>query len=122
MDALDLFTENLSDNQKEICYFLHDKFMEFPGIAGKIRFRIPFYYHNSWVCYLNPVKGNKIELCFIHGQKLSNEHGLLEYRNRKMVSGIMLTDIQSLPIEAIMDTYSEALLIDEENRKAKKRN
>jgi len=119
--VLDLYAENLSDNQKEILYFLHDKFMEFPGIAGKVRFKIPFYYQNSWVCYLNPVKGDKIELCFIHGQKLSNEHGLLENRNRKMVSGIMLTDIQSIPIEAVMNTFSEAILIDEDIRKAKKR-
>lgn len=119
-DALDIFVDRLTDKQREICYFLHQKFTEYPGIAFKIRFKIPFYYYNSWVCYLNPVKPDKMELVFINGQKLSNDHGLLDKRNRKMVSGIMLSDVRSLPLEAIMDTYSEAILIDEEIRQSKK--
>lgn len=119
--TLDIFTEDLEPNQQEIIHFLNDQFLQFPGISFKIRFKIPFYYYRTWVCYLNPRKHDKVELVFINGQELSNHHGLLEKRARKKVSGILIDSLESLPIDSIMESFSEALILEEENFKTKKK-
>ena len=114
---MDAFLERVSDSQEEMVMFLHEQFLQFPGVSSKIRFKIPFYYYNSWVCYLNPVKPNKIELVFIHGNELSNEQGLLDPRGRKMVAGIMLENLRTIPLDSIMEIFSEAIMLDEEKKK-----
>jgi len=118
---LDHFIERISEPQRRIVYFLHDQFLQFPEISFKIRFKIPFYYYSTWVCYLNPVKPDKIELVFINGKLLSNSQGLLEARGRKKVAGVMLDDLNSIPIESILEIFSEALILEEEIKKDKKK-
>lgn len=117
--GLDDFLERIEESQKQIVLFLHDQFLNYPEISSKIRFKIPFYYYSSWVCYLNPVKPDKIELVFINGKELSNSQGLLVDRGRKKVAGIMLDNINSIPLEAIHEIFSEALILEEEIKKNK---
>ncbi len=96
--------------------------MDYPNISAKLRYGIPFYYQHSWVCYLNPLKAGGIELVFIKGQRLSNESGLLQDRNRKMVSGIHLQEEKDLPMKAIVEIFQEALWIDEKDLRVRKNN
>ena len=110
--SFDIFIDRITDNQRNIVYYLHDQFISYPGIHYKTRFKIPFYYYHSWVCYLNPVKKEKIELCFINGQELTDVSGILDNRNRKMVSGVMLDNVNTIPLNAIMELYAEAIVID----------
>lgn len=107
--TFDYFIDTLSDNQKSIVLFLHDIFLKYPQIESKIRFKIPFYFHTSWICYLNPLKGDKIELCFLDGKMLSNEQGLLDAKGRKRVAGITINDLGSMPLDAIHDIFTEAI-------------
>ena len=117
MSAFDLFIERITENQRRIVFILNDLFVEYPHVVMKVRFKIPFYYLHSWVCYLNPVKPDKIELVFINGKKLSNVQGLLDDRGRKMVAGIMIDDPEHIPLENIQDIFAEALILDEEKKK-----
>jgi len=79
----------------------------------KIRFKIPFYDCKSWICYLNPLKKGAVELVFLRGNELIDESGLLEARGRKMVKGIIISDIDNIPFDTIHQILLQALLIDE---------
>ncbi len=117
MSAYDLFVDRISEEQRQIVFVLHDFFMDYPQVQMKVRHRIPFFYLYSWVCYLNPVKPNGIELAFINGKKLSNSQGLLDDRGRKMVAGIIMNDPQTIPLESIGEIFAEALMLDKELKK-----
>lgn len=112
-----LFLDGITENQRSIISFLDDQFLGFPNVDRKIRFRIPFYDYQSWVCYLRPKKNDTVELCFIWGKLLSNHHGLLQDRGRKQVSGIYLDNLETIPLESILESFAEAIVLDEEIKK-----
>ena len=111
--------DGLHPNQQLIIDIIDQQLLSFPEITRKMRYKIPFYDYQSWVCYLNPVKPDKVEMCFFRGKKLSNIQGLLDDRGRKMVSGVMLEDSQNLPMESLLDIFAEAIILDEEFSKNK---
>ena len=114
-----LFLDGLHLNQQRIIDIIDHQLLSFPEVSRKMRYKIPFYDYKSWVCYLNPVKPDKVEMCFFRGKKLSNVQGLLEDRGRKMVSGILLEDPAKLPMESLLDIFAEAVILDEEISKKK---
>lgn len=120
-NGLDLFAEGLAENQRRILYFLHDEFIAFPNIECKIRFNVPFFYHHTWVCYITSKKQDELELCFINGQELTDISKILEKRKRKMVSGIMLTHLKDIPMQAIKELFQEAIILDQKKLKSKKK-
>lgn len=103
--------------EQEICLLLHDHFMSFPAIKSKLRYRIPFYYQYSWICYLNPQKKGGVELVFIRGKDMSNVQGVLERKGRKQVAGLLIKDNKSVNLELISELFAEALIIDESDAK-----
>lgn len=126
MTTIDDFAFEQSDNQSEILHYLHDQFMAFPEISFKIRYKIPFYYRKSWVCYLNPIKKEGIELAFLRGNELSNTQGLLDAKGRKQVMGITFKERSAIPIHTVLEIFQEALMLDEavpyeSKRKSKKK-
>lgn len=92
--------------------YLHDLLMSFPQVTTKIRYKIPFYYRKSWVCYLNPVKNNGVELCFLKGSELSNEQAILEPTDRKMVRGIKYYNTDVIDEKLLREVINEALILD----------
>lgn len=101
-------------SQQEILLYLHKYFLSFPGIQSQIRYKIPFYSRNSWINYLNPLKNGGVEIVFIVGQELSNQHGILEAKDRKMVSGYEVHSLSDIKHEALEETWLEALMMDED--------
>jgi len=91
---------------------LHQFLITFPNIRPLIKFRIPFYYGKTWICYLFPRKKGGVELCFSRGVELSNANGLLEARGRKQVMGVMYHKASEIDFMAIEETMSEAMLLD----------
>jgi len=83
------------------------------NLAEKIRFKIPFYYGRSWICYLNPVKNNKVELVFVRGNELSNDQGILQNKGRKQVYGIEFEKVSEIPMQQLNEIIQEAILLDE---------
>ena len=62
------FIEGFEGDDHEIMKFLNEMMIDQPGISSKISFKIPFYYRNSWICYINPVKKGGIEFVFTCGK------------------------------------------------------
>jgi hypothetical protein len=120
-NEVELFIEDLIDNQKVIMQQLHPTITSFPEVISKIRYKIPFYYRKSWICYLNPVKGDKVELAFTRGNELSNEQGLLQANGRKQVRGVIIENANDIPWESLNEIFQEAFLLDEEIKYASKR-
>jgi len=121
MGTIEDFAIQQTEKQSEILHYLHDQFMAFPDVAFKIRYKIPFYFRKSWICYLNPIKKEGIELVFLRGNELSNEQGLLDAKGRKQVMGITFSECSAIPIETVLEVFQEALMLDEAVPYASKR-
>ena len=111
--AVEAYIEEREGRQQQIFRLLHDWLITYPEVTAKIRYRIPFYFRNTWVCYLNPKGLEAVELVFIRGKELSNEQGLLEDHGRKMVSGYFCTDPSSIPFDLLEEILMEAFYLDE---------
>jgi hypothetical protein len=84
------------------------------GLISKIRYKIPFYYNQSWVCYINPLKKGGIELAFIRGNEMPNTHGVLETKERKQIMGITFHATSEIQEALILELVSDALHLDEQ--------
>jgi hypothetical protein len=113
MNDVEEFIYSYEGDTLEIMKFLHDLMMDQPGIYCKISFKIPFYYRNSWICYIYPQKKGGIEFVFTRGHELSNEQGILDARGRKEVAGILLKTMDDIPQESLFEVIQEAILLDE---------
>lgn len=113
MSKVENFIYQYEGNQHEIMMYFHNLLINQFELTDKIRFKIPFYYGKSWVCYLNPLKNGKIELAFIRGNELSNEKALLNNKGRKQVFGIEFETINNIPHQAIKEIILEALALDD---------
>ena len=92
---------------------LHNLITSYPEITYKIRYRVPFYYQKSWICYLNPKKNEGVELAFIRANELSNENGLLDFKDRTQVAGVTFYNIKEINDEAVLEVLEEAFLLDQ---------
>ena len=113
MDKVENYIYSFEGDEHEVLLYFHELLTSFPTVTSKIRFNIPFYYQNTWVCYLNPVKPNKIALCFLRGYELSNEQGLLESKGRKHVFSAEFASVGEIPKKAMNEIINEALFLDE---------
>ena len=113
MSPVEDFIYQMEGQQREVLLYLHHILKNELNLQDKIRYKVPFYYGKSWICYLNPTKDNKIDLSFIYGNQLSNEQGLLESRGRKQVCSITFDAVKNIPTQLIYDILQEAILLDE---------
>lgn len=107
------FIYQLEDPQKEIMLYLHELLSNEFDLQDKIRYKIPFYFGRSWICYLNPIKNNAVELAFVRGNELSNMQGLLSDKGRKQVYGVEFESLDDIPLDILHDVLQEAILLDE---------
>lgn len=120
MEIID-FLYQCTPSQKAIVKYLHDEMTNLPGIELRMRYKLPFYYRRSWVCYMNPLKSGGVELCFTKGYLLSNAHGLLSANGRTMISGVVYNSVGDIDLGDFLDTFHEALIIDEDTAPKKRR-
>lgn len=111
IEILEQYLENLSEEQKKYFLKIHYFLLDIFPFKVKIRYEIPFYDDNSWICYLNLIKNIGFELCFVDGNLLSNEQNILESRGRKRISGIILKNNEKIPEQKIIEIIHEALLL-----------
>ena len=115
------YIEARDGEQQRILLVLHELITSLPQVTDKIRYKIPFYDRKSWVCYLNPLKEGGVELCFLHGNELSNEQGLLDFKGRKQVAGMSYFAVSDIREEPLLEILQEALLLDEEHSSVAKK-
>ena len=120
MSDPEVYIQLLPPPQRRIMEVLYEELMLQPGVTCKMRFKIPFFYRNSWICYMNPLRKGGVEFVFLKGQQLADPAGLLDAKDRKMVSGITIENAQKIPHEALMELVQEALLLDELDKRQRK--
>jgi len=113
MNKVEDYIYSFEGDQLEVLLFFHDLLTSFQTVTSKIRFKIPFYYQNTWVCYLNPVKPNKIAICFLRGYEMSNEQDILESKGRKQVLSAEFASVDEIPKKLMSEIINEALFLDE---------
>jgi hypothetical protein len=77
-------------------------------ITEKLRYKIPFFYLNTWLCYLNVDKKRGPLIGFLHGTKLEDNHGLLQ-SELKMVRHLYLK--QDMPHAALVDYLRQSIAL-----------
>ena len=108
------YMEGRPQEEQQLWWYLHELLTEQVGLEPKIRHKIPFYYGRSWICYLNALPENAIEIAFLRGNELSNVQGLpLRAEKRKMVRGIVVYSVTEPPAETLLEVIQEAVLLDE---------
>lgn len=112
MTPVEAFILELEGNQKQVMMYLHT-ILEGLNLESKIRYRVPFYFGKSWICYLNPKKDDQVELAMLRGNELSNSQGILDFKDRKQVAGITIAKVEEIPFEKLQEVLQEAILLDE---------
>lgn len=103
-------------NLRELALFLHSFILSYDGVTSKLAYKIPFYYRNKWVCYINIYKKKSIELAFIRGNEMKNESGLLDSRGRKLVLGFIFSSMNDIN-EVLLDEWmQDAMAVDERKK------
>ena len=113
MSEVEDFIYQYEDNQRKVMLFLHNWLTQELGLTEKMRFKIPFYYGKSWICYMNPTNNKTIEFAFVRGNELSNEQGLLDSKGRKQVYSVEFKQVKDIPQQTINEIIQEAILLDE---------
>ncbi|MEM6263780.1 MAG: DUF1801 domain-containing protein [Bacteroidota bacterium] len=121
MEAVFEFICSHPSPQREILEHLHELLVSFPQVETKIRYKIPFYYRKSWICYLNPVKNKGIEIAFLRGNELADEEKLLSFNGRKQVAGLSLYQLADIPEPGLERLLHEAIILDDTVKYASKR-
>jgi len=121
MQEVEVFIEEQPEPTQGLLWYLHELLLSYPEVTAKMRYKIPFYYRKSWICYLNPLKKGGVELAFTRGNELSNEQGLLQFNGRKQVAGLAFAKIEAIPEAVLNEIVQEALLLDAEVPYASKR-
>ena len=112
MNTIQDFLLGLDYKQQAIVSLLHQRLTDHHGLVQHIKYEIPMYYQKTWVCYLNTIKKQGIELAFLKGNELSNEQNLLDRKGRKMVAGIDFYHASEIPIILVDQIVQEALILD----------
>lgn len=112
-------------SQKEIMSVMRRWILDLgPHAQEKISYTVPYYYFYGPLCYLNPALDG-VDLSFVHGKKLSNEHQLLENKNRKTVASIRFHSLAELEEreEQVRQILNEAAILNQylHNLKKKKK-
>ncbi len=111
--GVERFMDQHEDPQREVMLYLHHLLISTYNLTDKIRYKIPFYYNKSWICYLNPLKNGVVEFAFVRGNELSNHQGILEHKGRKQVYSVEIINVLQMPKEKIIEIIQEAILLDE---------
>lgn len=106
------FIHQHSGHPRAIMLYFHNLLTGELDLEAKIRFKIPFYFRKSWICYLNPA-GEGVEFAFTRGNELSNAQGLLQSKGRKQVYSVTFQKLSDIPRAEILEVIHEALLLDE---------
>jgi len=121
MNPIEDFIYGYDGEQRDMLLYLHQWLHQQLDLDPKIRYKIPFYYKKSWICYINPIKENGIELAFTRGNELSNVQNILESKGRKQIRGINLYAMSEIPVKLLEEIMQEAILLDEQVPYASKR-
>ncbi len=100
-------------SQREIMLFFHKMLTTEFLLTDKVTFKNPCYYKKSWICYLKPIKNERVELAFMRGNELSNNQDFLKSNGRKQLRSIEISDLKEMRLDIIKEVLNEAIYLDE---------
>jgi hypothetical protein len=111
------FYEQQEQMHLEMLYLIRETILSADDqLQESMKYNTAFYTRKSWVCYIGKVRKKAgVEVCFPRGAMLSNEHGLLDKKDRAAIMGITFFDMADfLQKEVIfVEILQEALLLDD---------
>jgi hypothetical protein len=111
-----------NEQQKSLIWYIFQVLDTTKQLKLKLAYKVPFYYHNSWICYLNTLKKGGIELAFVRANELSSEtQSKLDFRNRKQVAGITFEKEDDKKLEQALNILQEAIELDKTKKYLSKR-
>ena len=113
MTEVENYIHQFEGQQHKVLLYLHLLLTNEFNLTEKIKFKIPFYYSRTWICFLNATTNNKVELAFTKGNELSNEQGILESKGRKQVYGLEFEKVADIPVPLIHEILHKAILLDQ---------
>lgn len=112
MAIYDEFLNKLhAQNLVAVCNCLKETILAYPNIAIKKKFGLPFFYGKTWICYLNLLKTQEIEICFVRGRELPSKE-LLNFKKRVMVGGLSYKTIEAIDHGILKLLLDEAISLD----------
>jgi hypothetical protein len=114
--SVDNYFLKLEPAKRELALFLHRFFKSYDGVNSSIKYGIPFYTRNKWICYINCPKTGGIDITFLRANKFEKTIHLLETRGRKMVGSLVYDENdENLDLENLKFVMNEALAIDDKS-------
>jgi hypothetical protein len=102
----------LTENQKSIVDYIYNELVVYSGVECKIKFKLPFFYKNTWVAYLNPIKKDGIEFCIVRAKEIPSIGEFVNYKNRTMIAGISYYSIKEIDFNILHFVFQEAYQLD----------
>lgn len=112
MDKVEEYIYNCEGEQQEILLQLHNLLLSFPHVVAKFKYKVPFYYRKSWVCYILANKNGTVELSFTRATELNDDLKVLDFKDRKMVASVSLSKPSDIN-DNIVSIIQEALILDD---------
>jgi hypothetical protein len=111
---IERYSESMTEAEAAVLRTLHEMIADLPGITAKERYKIPFYYGKSWICYLNKHKKGGIELAFTRAIEMEEVHSLLDFNGRKQIGGIRVASVEDLDEDIVLTLLYTAIELDQE--------
>lgn len=102
----------ISENQTAILKSIHNALISYPAVECKIKFKLPFFYKNTWIAYLNPIKKDGIEFCIVRAKEIPSIVDFVNYKKRTMIAGISFYSIKEIDFNILHFVFQEAYQLD----------
>ena len=115
MSAVEGWYEELPEEWQEVAQALRTLILDAaPTIREEWKYRLPFYSHRRWMCYLSLQKQGLV-LGFVDGKHMLDADGLFAPTNHKLIRHFTPErDIRRLPVDAFRRLLQEAIAVNEE--------
>jgi hypothetical protein len=121
MNASEKYIEDAPEKYRETLYVLREIILNSsPFIEEKIAYTVPFFKHFGMLCYIAHGKRG-VEVGFWRGNELSNEQGALSNDERKIVRSLVYQKVEDIDEQILMEILQEAMMLNEERFKEKKK-
>lgn len=122
--TLDEFMDYLPEEELELVLFLRKIILEcMPDCKEKLAYNVPFYYRHSRICYIWPASipwgkvENGVAIGFCKGVSFLDEI----FETEKFSSKLTFTSVKEIDVAFLKQQIYEAIIIDEQIVKAKRR-
>lgn len=122
--TLDEFLDYLPEEELEVVLFIRKIILEcMTDCKEKLAYSVPFYYRHSRICYIWPASipwgkvENGVAIGFCKGTSFLDE----TFETTKFISKLTFTSVKEIDVAFLRQQIFEAILIDEQIVKAKRR-